>query len=208
MTEEPAQAGEFGGPQGLYHEASPAENNKLGIWLWLASDCALFASLIATYLSVHGATLGGPTPKQLFDLRVTVTATFVLLCSSMTMGIGLEAAQRCDYRGTMRWLIPTALLGLVFVGMQVVEFTTYVHAGLTLARSDFGASFFTLVGFHGLHVSFGVAWITSLLIYIFRKRRVDPGDAWRFEAVSLYWYFVDVVWVVIFTVVYLLGKVG
>ncbi len=205
---EPSHSGEFGAPRGTYHEATPAENNKLGIWLWLASDCALFASLIATYLSLHGQTLAGPGPKQLFDLRITVTATFVLLCSSMTMGMGLEAAQRCDYRGVLRWLIPTAVLGLAFVGMQVFEFTHYVLQGLTLQVSDFGASFFTLVGFHGLHVSFGVAWITSLLIYVFRKKRVDQADAWRFEAVSLYWYFVDVVWVVIFTVVYLMGKVG
>lgn len=203
-----SEASGFGPGPGAYREATPAENNKLGIWVWLASDCALFASLIATYVSLHTHTVGGPTAKQLFDLRITVAATFVLLASSMTMGFGLEAAQRGDYPGVLRWLFSTGGLGLVFVGMQVVEFTHYVQQGLTMQVSDFGASFFTLVGFHGLHVSFGVAWITSLLVYTLRKRRLDPAQVWRFEAASLYWYFVDVVWVVIFTVVYLMGKVG
>lgn len=203
-----ADAAEMHAAPSGWHEATPAENNKLGIWVWLASDCALFASLIATYLALHGHTLNGPTPKQLFDLRVTVVATFVLLFSSMTMGIGLEAAQRGDRAGVLRWLIPTSILGLGFVGMQVVEFTTYVRHGLTMQVSDFGSAFFTLVGFHGLHVSFGCAWLISLLVYTLRKGRVDPAESWRFEAASLYWYFVDVVWVVIFTVVYLMGKVG
>ena len=194
-------------PSGPYREATAEENNKLGIWVWLASDCALFAALIATYLTLHNSVQHAPTAAQLFDLRLTATATFVLLLSSMSMGIGVEALQRNDVPAMRRWLWLTAALGIVFVGMQVFEFTTYWHHGLTLSASDFGASFYTLVGFHGLHVTFGVAWILSLLILSYRKT-ITAADAWRFEAASLYWYFVDVVWVVIFTVVYLMGKVG
>ncbi len=191
-----------------FRPATPADNTKLGIWVWLASDCALFASLIATYLTLHGQTGTGPTPQHLFDLKMTAIATFVLLLSSMMMGFGLEAAQRGNRAQTARWLAVTALLGAAFVGMQVVEFTSYAHEGLSMSVSDFGASFFTLVGFHGLHVSFGVAWLVSLLVYVLRKGEVPADQLWRFEAASLYWYFVDVVWVVIFTVVYLMGKVG
>lgn len=202
------EAADLQAPAEPFRPATPAENTKLGIWVWLASDCALFASLIASYLTLHGQTGNGPTAAHLFDLKMTAAATFVLLLSSMMMGFGLEAAQRGDRSRTVTWLAVTAFLGLTFVGMQVMEFTTYVHEGLSLSVSDFGASFFTLVGFHGLHVSFGVAWLISLLVYVLRKGEVPAGSAWRFEAASLYWYFVDVVWVVIFTVVYLMGKVG
>jgi cytochrome c oxidase subunit 3 len=201
-----AEAGTPPAPE--YHLPTPAENTKLGVWVWLASDCALFASLIATYLTLHGQTGSGPTPRELFNLPMTAAATFVLLLSSMTMGFGLEAAQRLDRAATLRWLVPTAVLGLGFVGMQAFEFTHYVRDGLTMATSNFGASFYTLVGFHGLHVSFGVAWLTSLLVYLLRRADVPAGEVWRLEAASLYWYFVDVVWVVIFTVVYLMGKVA
>lgn len=197
------------GQAGPHHLRTPAETTKLGIWLWLASDCALFASLIATYLSLHGQTAGGPGPKQLFDLRETLGSTFALLISSVTMGLGLECLQKQDIPGLRKWLMVTALLGLVFVGLEMNEFHHYTMAGLWYQRSDFASSFYTLVGFHGLHVSFGVAWIISLLVFTWRKPGgIKVGDHWRFEMASLYWYFVDVVWVVIFTVIYLIGKVG
>ena len=196
-------------PTGPHIPASPQETTKLGIWLWLASDCALFASLIATYLSLHGQTNGGPTSQQLFNLKYTLGSTFALLLSSVTMGFGLEAMQRNDIAGLRRWLVVTALLGLVFVGMEINEFHGYTVHGLWYQRSDFASAFYTLVGFHGLHVTFGVAWILSLLIFTFRKPGgITAADHWRFEMLSLYWYFVDVVWVVIFTVIYLIGKVG
>ena len=204
-----AAAAPDAGPSGPHTLPTPAETTKLGIWLWLASDCALFASLIATYLSLHGQTAGGPSAKDLFDLKGTLVSTFALLISSVTMGIALEAMQRDDVAGLRRWLLVTMALGLVFVGLEINEFHHYTVSGLWYQRSDFASSFYTLVGFHGLHVSFGIAWLLSLLIFTFRK----PGglihaDHWRFEMASLYWYFVDVVWVVIFTVIYLIGKVG
>lgn len=197
------------GPAVAQAMPTPVETTRLGIWLWLASDCALFASLIATYLTLHGQTAGGPTSQELFDLRLTLVSTFALLLSSVTMGVALEALQREDIAGLRRWLIATALLGAVFVALEINEFHHYTASGLWMQRSDFASAFYVLVGFHGLHVSFGIAWMLSLLIFTFRKPGgLTRADHWRFEMASLYWYFVDVVWVVIFTVIYLLGKVG
>lgn len=191
------------------HTLANIENTKTGVWVWLASECAFFASLIGSYLALHGHYRPGPGPAQLFDLKLTAVATFVLLISSLTMGLAVEAAQRHELGALRPWLAVTALLGLCFVGMQAYEFHHYWHDGLTLSVSAFGSSFFTLVGFHGMHVSFGVAWILSLLIFTFRSRRpFGARDVWRVEIASLYWYFVDVVWVVLFTVVYIMGKLG
>jgi heme/copper-type cytochrome/quinol oxidase subunit 3 len=191
------------------HQHEAVEHTRFGVWVWLASECAFFASLIGTYLAMHGHFSPGLGPKQLFDLKTTAVSTFALLISSVTMGLVVEAAQRQAMPALRLWLVVTALLGLVFVGMEAREFLLYWHKGLTLSSSAFGSAFFTLVGFHGLHVSFGIAWILSLLIYSFRKRGgLEAADLWRFEVASLYWYFVDVVWVVLFTVVYLLGKLG
>lgn len=194
---------------GHSHHAEAVSNTRLGVWVWLASECAFFASLIGTYITLHNHYQTGLGPAQLFDLRTTAISTFALLISSVTMGIALDAAQRRAISALRAWLTVTALLGLLFVAMEVREFLTYWHKGLTLSSSAFGSAFYTLVGFHGLHVSFGIAWIVSLLIFTFRKRGgLQPADMWRFEMVSLYWYFVDVVWVVLFTVVYLIGKMG
>lgn len=188
--------------------STPAERTRFGVWLWLASDSALFASLFATYLAVHGALGTGPGPRRLFDLPLTALATFVLLGSSLAMGFALDALGRGEMHPLRVWLGITAALGAVFVGLQAAEFHRYSRLGLTFARSDFASSFYTLVGFHGLHVTFGVIWLTSLLVFACRRERVDRADFWRFETASLYWYFVDVVWVVLFSVVYLLGKAG
>lgn len=209
MSEAAHTAGPDAGAAGSQTLPTPAETTKLGVWLWLASDCALFASLIATYLALHGSTNGGPGPKDLFDLQGTLISTFALLISSVTMGVALEALQRHDIPGLRRWLVVTALLGLVFVVLEINEFHHYTVSGLWYQRSVFASSFYSLVGFHGLHVSFGVAWILSLFIFTFRKPGgLTRADHWRFEMASLYWYFVDMVWVVIFTVIYLIGKVG
>lgn len=185
-----------------------AERARFGVWLWLASDSALFASLFATYLSLHGALGGGPGPRQLFDLSLTALATFVLLGSSLAMGFALDALRLGSIQALRVWLGITAALGAVFVGLQATEFHRYTRMGLGYARSDFASAFYTLVGFHGMHVLFGVIWLTALLVFACRRSALSPADHWRFEVASLYWYFVDVVWVVIFSVVYLLGKVG
>lgn len=195
-------------PEGVEPRSTAAERTRFGIWLWLASDAALFASLFGTYLTLHGALGGGPGPAQLFDLGLTALATFVLLGSSLAMGLALEAMQGGRMQPLRLWLAVTASLGLCFVGLQTAEFWRYSHHGLTFASSDFGSAFYTLVGFHGLHVTFGVIWLVSLLVFCFRRQAITANDFWRFEAASLYWYFVDVLWVVIFSVIYLLGKAG
>jgi heme/copper-type cytochrome/quinol oxidase subunit 3 len=187
------------------HDAMPVENQRLGFWMFLGSECAFFASLIGTYLALHGRNLQGPGPRQLFEIPYTSVATFILLASSLTMGLGVAAMGRNDKRGMRLWLMVTLLLGLAFLGMQANEFATFWAAGLHLNTSLFSASFYTLTGFHGLHVSFGVAWILALLIYSFRAKDLDAGQTIRFETAALYWHFVDVVWILIFTVVYLVG---
>jgi heme/copper-type cytochrome/quinol oxidase subunit 3 len=181
-------------------------NTRLGVWVFLGSECAFFASLIGTYVAVHGAWAPGLGPKQVFDLPLTGTATFALLASSLTMALAVTAAGRNDFARMRTLLVVTAILGLMFVGAQVYEFTDFYHKGLTLHSSLFGASFFVLTGFHGLHVSFGIAWIIAMLVYSYRhKGPLGRNAAVRLEVLGLYWAFVDVVWIVIFTVVYILG---
>jgi cytochrome c oxidase subunit 3 len=183
-----------------------ADNRLLGIWVFLSGECAFFASLIGTYLAVHGNTAGGPTGAQLFDLPYTGAATLVLLTSSLTAVLGSVALHRGNLRGLQGWLLVTAFLGVVFLEFEGFEFYSFWKAGLTLQRSAFGSAFFTLVGFHAMHVSFGVFWLLSLLFLTLRKGLTTDTSS-RLYVASLYWHFVDVVWVVIFTVVYLLGKV-
>lgn len=187
------------------HSSLAIENQRLGFWMFLGSECVFFASLIGSYLALHGRNLTGPGPKQLFDIPYAAVATFILLASSLTMGLGVAAIGQGDKRRMRFWLVVTAGLGVAFLGMQANEFATFYHHGLHLNTSLFGAGFFTVTGFHGLHVSFGVAWILSLLIYSYRAKDLDAGQSIRFETAALYWHFVDVVWIVIFTVIYLLG---
>ncbi len=187
------------------HHGLIIENQRLGFWMFLGSECVFFASLIGTYLALHGRDIGNLGPRQLFDIPYASILTFVLLSSSLTMGLGVAAMGRGEVRTMRRWLYATLGLGLVFLGMQVNEFSTYWRAGLHMNSSLFSASFYTLVGFHGLHVTFGVAWIIALIVYSYRAKGLDASQTVRFETAALYWHFVDVVWILIFSVVYLVG---
>jgi len=187
------------------HDAMPAENQRLGFWIFLGSECTFFASLIGTYLALHSRNMQGLGPRQLFDIPYAAVLTFILLASSLTMGLGVAAMGRGDKRTMRLWLIVTAVLGLIFLGMQVNEFATYWGAGLHLNSSLFGASFYTLVGFHGLHVTFGVTWIIALLVFSWRSKDLTEKQTVYFETAALYWHFVDVVWILIFSIVYLVG---
>lgn len=149
---------------------------KLGFWIFLASECLFFASLIGTYLSLYHRTQSGPAPMDLFNIPLTTVSSFVLLMSSLTMVLAVSAIQAADVRAMRRWLAVTALLGLGFLGFQVFEFVTFVHEGLTLTGSIFGAAFYTLTGFHGAHAAVGVLWLISLLIYSLR-RGISPHNA-------------------------------
>jgi len=185
------------------HTSTGLSNNKMAMWLFLASECLLFGGLIATYMLYRGRHAGGPGPAQVYDIPFTSVSTFILLMSSLTMVLAVNAAQSEDDRNTRLWLIVTAMLGATFVGGQVYEFTTFYHEGLGFTTSLFSSSLYTLTGFHGVHVSVGVVMLLSVAGIL--KRSKVPGDkAEVVELVGRYWHFVDVVWIVIFTLVYLI----
>lgn len=187
-----------------HHELGSAglPHRKILMWTFLASDCMFFGSLIATYLAYKGKSLLGPYPSDILNIPVTSASTFVLLMSSLLMVLTLSAIQRGDLRKFRQWCFGTVLCGVIFLGFQVYEFHEFVVHGLTLSRSLFGSTFFVLTGTHGTHVLFGVIWLLSLLIYSYRGG-VTPERAGDVEIAGLYWHFVDIVWIVIFTVIYL-----
>ncbi len=186
-----------------HHSSTGLSNNKLGMWLFLGSECLLFGGLISTYMIYRGRVGEGPRPGNVFDIPFTSVSSFVLLMSSLTMVLAVAAAQKRDDRGTTLWLTVTGLLGATFVGGQVYEFTAMYNEGLGYTTSLFGSAFYTLTGFHGVHVTVGVIMLLSLVAII--KRSKVPGDkAEVVELVGLYWHFVDVVWIIIFTLVYLI----
>ena len=202
------------------------DNKKIAIWAFIGSECMLFASLISTYLIYKGRSVVGPYPhesclppvcstalKPILNIPVTSASTFVLLMSSLAMVLALAAVETKDQPkhttgerilgNSKLWLWMTALLGTTFLGFQAFEFTSFVHEGLTIRTNLFGSSFFTLTGFHGAHVTAGVLWLLTLLAIDYR-RGLGPKDALNVDLAALYWHFVDVVWIVIFTLVYLI----
>ena len=183
------------------------DHRKLLMWAFLASDCMFFGSLIATYMIYRGRAeaLGtGPFPHEVLDIPYTSLSAFVLLMSSMTMVLALAAIQKGNQRGLRVWLLATAILGSIFLGGQYFEFTEFFQGeGLSLQQNMFGASFFTLTGFHGAHVTIGVIWLMTLL-FVSLRGGLNQGDSLDVEIAGLYWHFVDIVWIVIFTLVYLI----
>ena len=177
-------------------------NNKLLMWVFLGSECLLFGGLISTYLIYRSRFADGPAPGDIFDIPFTSVSSFVLLMSSLTMVLALSALQRGDYRNNRLWLLTTALLGALFIGGQVYEFTTFLREGLGYTTSPFSSAFFTLTGFHGVHVSIGIVMLMSLYVSSMRGN-LRRESAETVEIVGLYWHFVDVVWIFIFTVIYL-----
>jgi heme/copper-type cytochrome/quinol oxidase subunit 3 len=196
---------------GGHHTSMGVDSRKLGMWVFLASDCMFFGSLISTYLIYRGRAEemfengqgGGPLPNEILDIPYTSVSAFVLLMSSLTMVLALASVQKGNPRGTRIWLLCTALLGTIFLGGQYFEFTEFHHEGLGLTTNMFGSTFFTLTGFHGFHVTLGVIMLLSLVVMSMRGG-VTQRDAVSVEIIGLYWHFVDIVWIVIFTLVYLL----
>ena len=191
---------------GAEHEYTTTglSHRKLLMWVFLGSDCLFFGALIATYMVYRGQSIVGPYPNDIIDVPITTISTFVLLMSSFAMVQALAATNRNDQRGIQIWLLATAALGAVFIGFQIYEFNTFKNEGLTLGVNLFGASFFTLTGFHGAHVTVGVIWLLGLFI-VARKGRLGPATSLDVELMGLYWHFVDIVWIVIFTLLYLIG---
>ena len=187
----------------VLHTTTGLSNNKTAMWLFLGSDCLLFGGLISTYMLYRGRHSGGIGPDQVYDIPFTSVSSFVLLMSSLTMVLAVSAVTRGDDRNTKLWLTATALLGATFVGGQVYEFTVFYREGLGYTTSLFASSFYTLTGFHGAHVTVGIIMLMALVGMIQRNR--IPGDkAESVELIGLYWHFVDIVWIVIFTLVYLI----
>ncbi len=186
-----------------HHTSTGLDSRKIGFWTFIGSECLLFGSLISTYLVYQGKSVRGPTPAEILNIPLTSISTFDLLMSSLAMVLALAAVSRGDRVWSRVWLATTAALGAVFLGFQVYEFTTFVHEGLTLKTNLFGSTFFVLTGTHGAHVAVGVLWLLTLLVRSFQGK-LGPDKAMNVEIAGLYWHFVDVVWIVIFTVVYLL----
>jgi heme/copper-type cytochrome/quinol oxidase subunit 3 len=180
------------------------DSRKIAMWVFLASDCMFFGSLISAYMISKNRSVVGPYPDDLINIPFTSVSSFVLLMSSLAMVLALSGIQRGNMRQFRIWTLTTGLLGLIFLGGQIYEFYEFNHEGLTLSRNLFGSSFFTLTGFHGTHVAIGVAWLFSLYLASFKRGLVHQKNSVWVEIAGLYWHFVDIVWIVIFTLVYLL----
>jgi len=185
------------------HSATGLPNRKILMWAFIGSECMLFGSLIIVYMVYRGKSLVGPYPSDLLNIPFITVTTFVLLMSSLMMVLALSAVQRGDMKWGKIWLFMTALLGMVFLGGQVYEFSHFVHEGLTLKTNLFGGSFFLLTGTHGAHVMVGVIWLLSL-VFMAQRGQLTQASAETVEIAGLYWHFVDVVWIVLFTLIYLL----
>jgi len=185
------------------HTSTGLDSRKILMWAFLASDCMFFGTLIATYMVYKNRSLDGPLPREIFDVPYTSVSAFVLLLSSLTMVLALSSIQKGDERRIRVWLTATALLGCVFLGGQFYEFNTFYEEGLSLSRNLFGSTFFTLTGFHGTHVAIGVFWLLSLVAHSVRGR-LHQEHSLLVEIAGLYWHFVDIVWILIFTLVYLI----
>jgi heme/copper-type cytochrome/quinol oxidase subunit 3 len=186
-----------------HYTSTGLDSRKIAFWTFIGSECLLFGSLIATYLVYQGRSISGPTTHEILNIPLTSVSTFDLLMSSLMMVLALAAVQRGDRTWARIWLGATAFLGAVFLGFQAYEFTHFVHEGLGFTTNLFGSTFFTLTGFHGGHVFVGVIWLLTLLVRSFQGK-LGPEKALNVEIAGLYWHFVDVVWIVIFTVVYLI----
>ncbi|MBA4284045.1 MAG: cytochrome o ubiquinol oxidase subunit III [Xanthomonadaceae bacterium] len=176
----------------------------LGFWLYLMSDCLIFACLFAMYGVVGGNYAAGPGPKDLFELPLVAVNTAMLLFSSITYGFAMIEMQRRRVNATIVWLAVTGLFGLAFLGIELYEFHHLIHEGAGPQRSAFLSAFFTLVGTHGLHVSFGLVWLLTLIVQLKRWGLTDSTRR-RLACLSMFWHFLDLIWIGVFTYVYLMG---
>ena len=188
--------------------ALDVESSKsyFGFWVYILTDCVLFASLFATYAVLHMNTFGGPSADQLFDPNFVLLETLFLLTSSFTAGLGIISAYKQDKKLVLAFFMLTFLLGASFVGLELSEFAKFISRGNGFTRSGFLSSYFTLVGTHGLHVTAGLLWMGILLIRI-RRLGLTPKNVKRLTLLTLFWHFLDIIWIFIFTIVYMLGMV-
>lgn len=190
----------------MTHELARDQKTQLGFWIYLMTDCVLFGSVFATYIVLRGGTNGGPSGADLFDLGFVMTETIILLASSLTCGLALLMARHQKIRATISMLVATMLLGLAFLTMELVEFNHLIQAGHDWQASAFLSAFFTLVGMHGAHITVGLIWLLVLTL-----RLVWQGSSVhalrRLSLAAMFWHFLDVVWIFIFTIVYFMGVI-
>ncbi|WP_298162209.1 cytochrome o ubiquinol oxidase subunit III [Brevundimonas sp.] len=195
-------------PFAFHPETEPhhpdGHSTLLGFWLYLMSDCLIFAILFATFGVLGGNYAAGPGPRDLFDLNLVALNTAMLLSSSITYGFAMLAMYKGRQAQTLVWLAITGMFGLAFLGIELYEFSHLIHEGATPQRSAFLSAFFTLVGTHGLHVTFGLIWLCVLMVQVVQKGLI-PANRRRLMCLSLFWHFLDVVWIGVFSFVYLLG---
>ena len=186
------------------HPHPEGHSTMLGFWIYLMSDCLIFAILFACYAVLGGSYAAGPAPKDLFDLKLIALNTAMLLFSSITYGFAVLQMQQGKVKGVQIWLAVTALFGLAFLGIELYEFHHLIEIGAGPQRSAFLSSFFTLVGTHGLHVTFGIIWLVTLMFQL-SKHGLIAANKRRVMCLSMFWHFLDVVWIGVFTFVYLMG---
>ncbi|MGV1750892.1 cytochrome o ubiquinol oxidase subunit III [Agrobacterium sp. CG674] len=206
MSQAPAQSAN-GAEKPVFYlkEDHHTENGtSIGFWLYLMSDCLIFATLFATYAVVGRSYAAGPSGADLFDLKLVAINTAFLLLSSITYGFAMLEAQKKKINSTLIWLGITGLFGLAFLSLELYEFYHLIHEGATPQRSAFLSAFFALVGTHGLHVTFGVIWLVTLMVQI-KKFGLHAANMRRLTCLSMFWHFLDVIWIGVFSFVYLVG---
>lgn len=186
------------------HHDDHGSNNVFGFWLYLMTDCLLFASFFATYAVLYMNTAGGVSGKDIFELDYVAIETGALLLSSITFGFAMISAHAQKQKATLTWLLVTFAFGAVFIGMEVNEFHHLIEEGNGPQASAFLTAFFSLVGLHGMHVTAGLIWMTIMMIEVVR-RGLGTQTVTRLSCLSLFWHFLDIVWICVFTVVYLMG---
>ncbi|WBH18221.1 cytochrome o ubiquinol oxidase subunit III [Sphingomonas radiodurans] len=210
MTEAPTAAADAAPP--IFYQTEADENDHssggtmLGFWIYLMSDALIFATLFATYGVLSTSYAGGPAPRQIFELPLVALNTAMLLISSITCGMAMIAMEEGKARTTQIWLAITGLFGAAFVGIELYEFATLIGEGASPLRSAFLSAFFTLVGTHGLHVTVGLVWIVVMLVQVGQRGLIEDNKR-RLMCLSMFWHLLDVVWIGVFTFVYLLGVV-
>jgi cytochrome o ubiquinol oxidase subunit III len=209
MTTTNAHVAADGEPPVFYlkGEHHPEESTMLGFWIYIMSDCLIFAVLFATYAVLGRSYAAGPSPADLFELPVVAINTSMLLFSSITYGFAMLMIEKNNTRATLLWLAVTGLFGAAFVGLELNEFWHLIQEGAGPQRSAFLSAFFTLVGTHGLHVTVGIVWLVTLMIQV-SQRGLIAANKRRLMCLSMFWHFLDVVWIGVFSFVYLMGVLG
>ncbi len=206
MSQAPAQTADSAEKPVFYlkEDHHPENGTSLGFWLYLMSDCLIFATLFATYAVVGRSYAAGPSGADLFDLKLVAINTGFLLFSSITYGFAMLEAQKKKVNSTLLWLAITGIFGLAFLGLELYEFHHLIEEGAGPQRSAFLSAFFALVGTHGLHVTFGVIWLVTLMVQV-KKYGLHAANMRRLTCLSMFWHFLDVIWIGVFSFVYLVG---